>query len=222
MRRLRGILSAVNLTSWLVLFALVLLAVARPLEMSFLPVALLAGAAAVLGPLSRWAALSFEPPGQSKRSLSLALLLDLAALLGLATYAILRTRGEHGEDLHERLLQSVVLAQFLAGVMLIPFLARTIGRLGAVQLVPLLKALVYWVEILVFGALACGIASLFTESRFISLFGYVGPILACGFQLALRNLLVEVLHCLKPIPPPKHGEHDVCNSPESAGKNNDD
>ena len=197
LRRLQAVLAAINLGVWLVLLEFIVLVVSRPLEMHLGFAAALAGAASLLAILSRLGALRWEPPGQRQRSLGFSILLEAVSLLGVIAFVAMQFRAGLPPGSELALLQSVALAQFVSGVMIVPFLARTTGRLGAVLFQPLLRAVLYWAEFVLVGAVACWVASFFTESTFVVLFGYVGPILAVGFQLALRNLLVELLRIVR-------------------------
>ncbi len=192
-RQSYGIFNLFRFTAWLVLAELVWLLVSQPLELGLIPLAMTAAVTAVLGCLGRLWAIRWLTGGTRKRALGLALLLEILALLGVGAYLGMKLRGVIAAETELQILQAVVLAQFMSGVLAIPLLARTVGRLGAVQLIPLLRALLYWAEFVGLGALGCWIASFFTEVTFRVMFNYVGGILASGYQLALRNLLVDLL-----------------------------
>ena len=207
LQRLRAVLTALNLTTWLVLLELVALIVSRAMELSWATVAALAAGAVALGVLSRWAAIRWEPAEQPKRALQMSLFVETVCLIGVVALIYALIRNQASDIVDGWLIDSIALGQFASSVMLLPFLARTTGRLGAMQLVPLIKAIIYWAQFVLLGALVCGVVSIFSEASFATMFGYAGPILACGFLLALRNLLVELLH--RATPDLSHADEDV-------------
>ena len=195
--RLQAVLKALHLAVWLVLLEYVLLAISLPLELPLAIAAAFAAAAASVGLLGRIGAMRWEPAKQSQRAMSLAIGMEAVALAGVTAYVVTLFRQDLPEHTDLRLLQTVALAQFVSGVMVVPFLARTTGRLRAMHLRPLLAANLYWAQFVMLAALVCWGASFFTRWSFITLFGYVGPVIAVGFQLAGRNVLIELMRLVQ-------------------------
>jgi len=195
--RLQAVLKALHLAVWAVLLEYVLLAVSRPLELSLSITASLAAFAAAVGLLGRVGAMRWEPARQSQRALLLGTMLESFTLLGAAAYVLMQFRPELPADADLHLLQWMALMQLVSGVMLVPFMARTTGRLGALHLRPLLAAILYWAEFVALAALVCWGASFFVRWDFLTLFGSVGPVIAVGFQLAERNVLVELMRLVQ-------------------------
>lgn len=191
--RLQAVLKALHLAAWLVLFEYILLAVSVPLELPLAIAAGFAAAAAIVGLLGGIGAMRWEPAKQTQRAMSLATALEAAALVGAVTFMVMQFRQDVPELADLRMLQVVALVQFVAGIMVVPFLARTTGRLGALHLRPLLAANLYWAEFVALAALVCWGLSFFTQWSFVTLFGHVGPVIAVGFQLAQRNVLIELM-----------------------------
>lgn len=190
-------LQALHLAVWLVLYEYVLLAISRPLELPLGITAGLAAAAAIAALLGRIGASRWEPVSQVQRASYVAIGLESVTLLGAVGFVLMQFREAVPENADLRLLQSMALAQFISGIMIVPFLARTTGRLGAAHLRPLLAAVLYWAELVLVAALVCWVVSFFSELRFVTMFGYVGPVLAVGFQLAQRNVLIELMRIVQ-------------------------
>lgn len=136
--RLQAVLKALHLAAWLVLFEYILLAVSVPLELPLAIAAGFAAAAAIVGLLGGIGAMRWEPAKQPQRAMSLATALEAAALVGVATFMVMQFRQDVPELADLRMLQVVALVQFVAGIMVVPFLARTTGRLGGVAPAPTL------------------------------------------------------------------------------------
>lgn len=195
--RLQAVLKALHLAVWLVLIEYVLLAISRPLELPLAIAATLAGIAAVVGLLGRFGAMRWEPARQSQRALFVGNTLEVFTLLGAVAFALMPLRPDLPEDADLRLLQWMALMQFVSGLMLVPFLARTTGRLGVLHLRPLLAAIIYWAEFVALAALVCWVVSFFSRWDFLTLFGHTGPVVAVGFQLAQRNVLIELMRLVE-------------------------
>ncbi len=195
--RLQAVLKALHLGVWLVLCEYVLLAISPPLELPLGITAAVATAAATAALLGRLGASRWEPRSQVQRATYTAIALEVFTLLGAGGFVLMQFRPAIPENAELRLLQVMALAQFVSGVMLVPFLARTTGRLGARRFRPLLAAVLYWAEGVILSALVCWGVSYFTEATFVTIFGYVGPILAAGFQLAQWNVLVGLMRLVQ-------------------------
>lgn len=195
--RLQAVLKALHLAVWLVLLEYVLLAISRPLELPLGFVAILAGVAAVVSLLGRIGAMRWEPARQSQRALFVSNTLEVFTLLGAIAFGLMALRPDLPEDADLLLVQWMALMQFVSGLMLVPFLARTTGRLGVLHLRPLLAAIIYWAEFVALTALVCWVVSLFSRWDFLTLVGYAGPVVATGFQLAQRNVLIELMRLVE-------------------------